>query len=1056
MFRRANACVLALLFIFTCLAFGRFASAETVSQVRFHTDEGTWISLDVAPDGRTILMELLGDIYSLPIAGGRAKPLIAGTSFDSQPRYSPDGTQIAFISDRSGEDNVWLSDAAGRVTTQVSHEISAEMFSPAWSADGQSILASKISHRRSRRNGAELWRYPLNDSPSSRIDVPSSGKLSPLVSSVPTGPFGPVATPDGKSIFFASPTPRQLWSLKGPVAQVMRHDLDTGLTASETFRREGAFKPAISPDGRWLAFGARRSGKTGLRIRDMDNGEERWLAIPVQRDALEARATRDILPNFAFTPDSSHLLISYDGKIHRIEVQTGDARIVPFSADVALNVTPRLEFPASLDEGPVRARVVQSPEISPDGSLIAFSAFGELYTMSTADGALRCVTKPGQGGGFHPAWSPNGNWLAFVSWNAREGGHVWKVARDGNHEPQRLTSRPAFYRNPVWTPDAEQILAITAPRDVRLVNDRVQMSAAEQIIRLPSTGGPERRVAPAEGAVRPHFGKEADRFYSYSMSGGLVSRRLDGSDKKLHLRVVGESRAGGPARIRDVLISPDGSQALALVSAQLFAVQMNDIPDNQPQVNVYSGGPKIERLTRIGADHFSWTQRGQHDHVVGRSNDIRQASRKCSNARRTRRSSKDRAVFRKARVVLRGAAVITMRGEEVIDDADVVIERNRVAAVGSRGSVQIPPGATIVNVEGKTIMPGIVDIHSHWEIKRSVLDVEDFSAYANLAYGVTTIRDPQSVTADIFTYSDLVAIGEMVGPRIFSTGVGVFSENHFQSYEEVRDSLSRYREKYKTHLLKSYLVGNRQVRQWVVQACRELGLMATTEGGADTKMDLTHAIDGFSGIEHSLPTTPLFADVIQLYAQTGITYTPTLLVAFGGPFARNEFFIRENVLQNAKLRRFIPETVLYRQLGASALWSRPEEQVYRQMASDAARLLEAGGSVGLGGHGELQGLQVHWEMWSLAAGGMRAHDVLRVATLEGAEAIGLGDEIGSIEVGKAADLVVLDENPLNDIRNTDSASYVMTNGILYDAQTLDEIWPMNTPLPSPWWTVDRP
>lgn len=1055
MFRLANPCVLAILLISTGLVFGRFACAETVSHVGFHTDEGTWMSLDVSPDGRTILMELLGDIYSLPMAGGRAKPLIAGKSFDSQPRYSPDGTQIAFISDRSGEDNIWLSDAAGRVTTQVSHEISAEMFSPAWSADGQSLLVSKISHRRSMTKGAELWRYPLDDSPSSRIDVPSSGKLSLLVSSVPTGPFGPIATPDGKSIFFASPTPRQAWSLKGPVAQVLRHDIDTGITERVTFRREGAFKPTISPDGRWLAFGARRSGKTGLRIRDMGSGEERWLAIPIQRDALEARATRDILPNFAFTPDSSHLLISYGGKIHRIEVQTGDTRIVPFFAEVALDVTPRLDFPASLDEGPVRARVVQTPELSPDGSQIAFSAFGELYVMSTAGGTLRRVTKPNNGGGFHPAWSPNGNWLAFVSWNARDGGHIWKVASNGNQDPERLTSRPAFYRNPVWTPDAGQILAITAPRDVRLINDAVQMSAAEQIILLPSNGGRERRVAPAEGAVRPHFGKEADRFYSYSMSGGLVSRRLDGSDKKLHLRVVGEGKAWGPARTRDVLISPDGSQALALVSSQLFAVQMDDIPDDQPQANVYSGRSGIDRLTMLGADHFSWTQSG-NTITWSAGATIYAKHRGHAHTREY-----EAIVERPRRVpqgwlVLRSAAVITMRGEEVIDDADVVIERNRVAAVGPRGTVHIPPGATIVNVEGKTIMPGIVDIHAHWEIKRSVLDVEDFSAYANLAYGVTTIRDPQSVTADIFAYSDLVAIGEMVGPRIFSTGVGVFPENDFQSYEEVRNSLSRYSEKYKTHLLKSYLVGNRQVRQWVVQACRELGLMATTEGGADTKMDLTHAIDGFSGIEHSLPTTPLFADVIELYAQTGITYTPTLLVAFGGPFARNEFFVRENVLQDAKLRRFIPETILYRQSGGSVLWSRPEEQVFQQMAGDAARLLEAGGSVGLGGHGELQGLQVHWEMWSLASGGMRAHDVLRVATLESAEAIGLGDEIGSIEVGKAADLIVLDENPLNDIRNTDSASYVMTNGILYDAKTLDEIWPMNTPLPSPWWTVDQP
>ena len=281
-----------------------------------------------------------------------------------------------------------------------------------------------------------------------------------------------------------------------------------------------------------------------------------------------------------------------------------------------------------------------------------------------------------------------------------------------------------------------------------------------------------------------------------------------------------------------------------------------------------------------------------------------------------------------------------------------------------------------------------------------------------------------------------------------------FFWNNFQSYAQVRDALSRYSTYYKTHLLKSYLVGNRETRQWVIQASRELKLMPTTEGGADTKMDLTHAMDGFSGNEHSLPTSPLYDDVIQLLAQTGITYTPTLLVAFGGPFARNYFPIHENVFAEEKLQRFYPPTLLYRQTAEGIAWSPPQDEVFQQMAADANRVLQAGGHVGLGGHGELQGLQAHWEMWALAMGGMSEHDVLRVATLGSAEAIGLGQELGSIQVGKAADLLVLAENPLANIRNSNSVEKVMVDGVLYQANTLDEIWPRQQALPRPWWLVD--
>ena len=232
-----------------------------------------------------------------------------------------------------------------------------------------------------------------------------------------------------------------------------------------------------------------------------------------------------------------------------------------------------------------------------------------------------------------------------------------------------------------------------------------------------------------------------------------------------------------------------------------------------------------------------------------------------------------------------------MRGDEVIAEGDVVVTDHRIAAVGPEGAVKVPEGAKVIDVSGTTIVPGFVDTHAHWtEIRRGVLDMQNWSFFANLAYGVTTGRDPQTSTNDMFAYQDLVETGDLVGPRAFSTGPGVFSDTDFQSAEEVDGVVARYKKYYRTNTLKSYMIGNRRQRQWMIEACRKNQVMPTTEGGLDLKLNLTHAIDGFSGNEHSLPVVPLFADVVELFARTGISYTPTLLVAYGGPFGETYFF----------------------------------------------------------------------------------------------------------------------------------------------------------------------
>jgi hypothetical protein len=305
----------------------------------------------------------------------------------------------------------------------------------------------------------------------------------------------------------------------------------------------------------------------------------------------------------------------------------------------------------------------------------------------------------------------------------------------------------------------------------------------------------------------------------------------------------------------------------------------------------------------------------------------------------------------------------------------------------------------------------------------------------------------------------------MVGPRVYSTGPGIFGNYQgepIRNLEHARDILNRYARYFDTHTIKMYLTGNRQQRQWMIMAARELGLMPTTEAGIDFALDLTHAMDGYPGIEHNLPVLPIYRDVVTLFAQAQVVNTPTLIVNFGGPMGEIYWFTSENVHDTERLRRFTPHETIdsrtRRRAGAAGAvgWAVEDEFVFQEHARFLRDVVAAGGMAGVGSHGQLQGLGYHWEMWMLASGGMPNHDVLRAATLFGANGIGLEKQLGSVEPGKLADLVILSRNPLDDIRNTTSVEQVMMNGRLYQAETLDETWPRRRALPFRGFVEDEP
>jgi hypothetical protein len=791
-------------------------------------------------------------------------------------------------------------------------------------------------------------------------------------------------------------------------------------------------------------------------------------------------------------------------------VETGDSRVVPFTAKVSLDVGPLLNFQRRVEEGPVRSRLVQDPKFSPDGKRVAFSAMTKLYVMDLPGGRPRRVTSE-DAAEFKPAWSPDGKWLAYVTWKYTGEGHIWRVPADGSSKPQQLTRVAAFYTDPVFSPDGARIVARrgNAWMRTRTSSEFGGLRIPLDLVWLPAEGGEVTLIVPARGTSTPHFAAEADRIYFYSRE-GLASMRYDATDRQTHLRITGRPLLPQqqPPPAQDAVISPDGNFALARVNNQIYVMPVPKVGRPVPTVNVFSGSVPVKQLTDIGADSYGWADGGktvawsvgatifrrpfasitfeppkpeeekkEGEKKEGEKKDEtkpqeekkpgeQKPEAKKPEPKKPKEEDKGVESFEvvlefprhkpSGSVVLRGATVITMKGDEVVANADLVVTENRIAAVGPRGKVAIPAGAKIFDVRGHYIVPGFVDTHAHYEMRtEGVLEPYNWSYLANLAYGVTSGLDVQTSTNDYLTYTDLVEAGLMLGPRSFSTGPGVFSNNDFQTAEAAKFVLEKYKKYYRNHNLKSYVVGNRKQRQYVVQAAKELQLTVTTEGALDLKLDLTHAADGFGGNEHTLPIVPLYKDVVQFFAQTRTAYTPTLLVLYGGPWAENFYYETTEVHDDAKLGRFTPHNEID-QLTRRRPWFRHDEYSHPKSAEQAAKIQRAGGRVGVGGHGQLQGLGYHWEMWSLASGGMSPREVLKAATIDGAHIIGLGQDLGSLEPGKLADLVILQKNPLENIRNTNSVRWVMKNGELFEGDTLKQVHPVERELPPLWWWKDQP
>jgi Tol biopolymer transport system component len=699
----------------------------------FDLDEGSWLALDVSPDGEKVVFDFLGDIYTIAIEGGDATQVTEGMQFDSQPRFSPDGNKLIFISDESGGENVWTYDFTTKEKNQVTKGNTNAYQSPEWSPDGKYMIASK----QSGRVASKLWLYHIEGgSGTALVKEPNSLRMI-------EGAFGG----DSRYIWFSRHTGSPTYNAPLPQFQMATYDRETGEIIARSSRYGASFRPTPSSDGKWLAYATRHEDETGIMLGDLSNGNDSWLAYPVQHDDQESRTTRDVLPGFSWTPDNQHIVISYGGKIWKINVNSKVAEEIPFRVNSKIELGPLLDFDYPISDSE-EFTVTQIRDIapSPDGSQLAFTALNEVYLMDLPDGAPRKLLAINETQA-QPVWSPDGEWLAFVTWEA-EGGKVYKVRPNGRNLTE-LNKEPGVFQNPVWSNDGSKIVLIKGQtEDFREALRRTAFRGTSDLIWIDAASSNNNFISFTNGRSNPHFVNDSDRIY---LSGrqGLSSIRWDGTDEKFHVIVKGKGAGGGSAPSASwIRMAPSGDQALAMVVNDLYVVTVPQVSDKAPTISVANpdnAAFPARKLTDIGGQFPTWSTDAAKVHwSVGNAHvvyDLTEADafdeQKAADAKAKKDAPKsvdetdedkdekknyeptEHRIEVKAKrdtpegsILLTNARIITMKGDEIIENGSILIENNRIVKIGT--NIPTNRRVTIMDMAGKTIVPGFVDTHSHF------------------------------------------------------------------------------------------------------------------------------------------------------------------------------------------------------------------------------------------------------------------------------------------------------------------------------------------------------
>lgn len=1013
--------------------------------IDINVNEGTWMSLDVSPDGKSIAFDLLGDIYTMPITGGVATNVSSGMAWEMQPRFSPDGSRLAFISDRAGGDNIWTMNVDGSDKEQVTKESFRLLNNPTWHPSGD-FIAGRKHFTTSRSLGVgEIWLYSTKGGSGVKlVKKPSEAHQKELGE--------PMFSPDGNSVYYSQnvtsgPIFEYAQNSHQTLFQIKKYDMNTGEVSVAAGGPGGAVRPTPSPDGKTLAFVKRVDGQTSLMLKDIKSGSETQAYKELDRDMQETWAVHGVYPNMDWSPDSQFLYFWSGGKIKRLMMATGEIKDIEFTVKDTREVrqAPRPETNISPDN--FKTHMPRFVKISPDGKTVIFESLGKLYVKSVESGSeKRLTTLPENIKEMHPSFSRDGKSLVFVTWSDSELGAIHRMDI-ATRSTIRVTTERGRYENPSLSPNGNHIVYekkaggfLTAPE----WSDNTGVYSHDRLT------GKTTRIS--QSGSMPHFGVENDRIFltkNEDDKNALISLNLMGHDKRIH---------ASSKMAQSYRVSFNGRYVAFRENYNLYSMPLLPGPQNVA-AGMKSKSMPITKLSKNGATYPSWTTQGKIYWSLGptlfaadpKAKEQPETPKPITSLSRTVKKDVPDSV-----VAFTNAKIISMSDKKggIIESGTILIEGDRIKAIGQ--NISIPQSAEIVDLSGKTVVPGFVDAHAHGpQAVGDLIPEQNWKTIATLALGVTTIFDPSSRAATIFPANELQRAGKLLAPRTFSTGEVIYGAKapgffaNIQNAEDAQEHVSRLKGQ-GAHGVKNYNQPRREQRQQVVEAARKENMIVVAEGGSLYHMDMALVQDGNTSLEHNLPQEFIYDDVVQMFQQTNVAYVPTLAVTYGGVRGEDYYYQESDVSDHPILSKHVPPASL-RARAKRRQMAPIEDYADGQSGATAKQLADAGVLVGIGAHGQREGLAAHWEMWSFARGGMSPIEALATATTMPAEHLGFSKDIGSLEKGKLADLVILSQDPTENIRNTDSIEHVMIGGRLYEAKTMNEVVTGNKKRLPYWW-----
>ena len=1023
-----------------------------LNEVAISTNETTWSSLDVSPNGKFMIFDMLGDLYKVDIKGGNATPLIQDFAWNIHPAISPDGKQVAFVSDRDGLSNVWVMDIDGTHLKQITREKKNIIHAPKWSPDGEYLVVTKgIMSSRSIPAG-EIWMYHKSGGDGLQIKARNSGKRDQQ------NIADPAFSHDGRYIYFTENTvPGSRFEynrdpLEGIFA-ITRYDRESGDERRYISGTGGAVVPTPSPDGKYVAFVRRVKDKTALFLKDIKTGTETPLTFALERDMQEGFGSEGYFTYFDWTPDASAIVYWSRGKFHIIDVDSKETDTLNVHIDTTVKFADALRFPVDVAPDNVEVKMTRWSQMSPNGKSILFQALGKLYVRDVKSGKVKRLTKQNDHDEYYPRYSNDGKSIVYTTWNDQDLGTVRVVSARGG-KGKVISVQPGHYIEPSFSTDGKKVV-FRKFTGGSLLDPKYSVDPGIYVANLKN----DTVEKVADSGYNAHFAGDNERIFFTESAGGkayyetqLSSVNLKGNDKRTHLY--------GEDKVSEYKLSHD-KKWVAFVYQ--FKTYVTPFVENGKKITV---GPNmtslpVTQLSSRAGEYLTWSA---DNSTVSWFNGPTLFTRSLDEAfafvdgapetlpdpvaEEIDLSFTTKADKPTGYTALMGGKIVTMRDadstQEVIEDGVVLIKDNRIAAVGKRGEVDIPDNTLQIDTQGKTIIPGLIDAHAHGSQGRNeIIPQQNWKQYSNVSFGVTTIHDPSNDTTEIMAAAELQRTGHIVAPRIYSTGTilygaeGLGYKAIINNYEDAYFHVERLKEAGAISV-KSYNQPRRDQRQQVLWAAKNQEMMVVPEGGGKLQQNLTMLVDGHTGLEHSLPIEKGYSDVTQLWKATKFGYTPTFVVSYGGMMGEEYWYDKTEVWKNPRLLRYTPSTVLDKR--AIRRPTAPESQYNHQNVARYAKTLRDNGvSVHIGAHGQREGLAAHWELWIMQQGGFTPWEALRGGTIDGAKHLGMSKDIGSIETGKLADLVVIDGDVLSDIRKSEFVEYTVLNGRVYESATMNEV-----------------